>query len=226
MIADFISLIFTETCSSCGFHLFKNESFLCLKCYHKLPKTDFHKEMENVLARRLWGKFPLTYALAYLKYYKGGSVQKMLYQIKYKGNKEGATFLGKWYGNDLRKEGLNEKFDCILPVPLHKKRFQTRGFNQSEYFAKGLSSSLDIPLYVEVLKREIHKKSQTGMGRFERWQNVKDVYEVHNPELVRGKKILLADDVITTGATLEACAEKLIVAGVKEINIVAMAVAE
>jgi len=182
--------------------------------------------MENLLARRLWGKFPFNYALAYLKFYKGGSVQKILYQIKYKGNKEGAVILGKWYGYDLCKEGLNEKFDCILPVPLHKKRFQYRGFNQSEYFAKGLSESLDIPMYNEVLKRDIHKKSQTGMGRFERWQNVKDVYEISNSELIKGKRILLADDVITTGATLEACAEKLMLAGVKEINIIAIAVAE
>src|SRR6478752_321802 len=131
MFSDFLSLIFSETCSSCKKELMKNEPFLCLKCRYDLPKTDFHLDMQNALAKRIWGKVPLNYAFAYLKFVKGGAGQKLLYDIKYKGKKDLAKELGNWYGQELVKHDYGDKFDLILPVPLHRKKFEKRGFNQS-----------------------------------------------------------------------------------------------
>lgn len=226
MFSDFLSLIFPNTCVSCMNYLYKGESFLCTKCKYDLPKTNYHLEHENVLMKRFWGKVPISYALSYLKFIKGGSVQKILFSIKYEGMKDGARVLGLWFGLDLSKEGYDKKFDLILPVPMHKKKLKIRGYNQSDFFAEGLAEAMQVNYSSALFERVSENTSQTKKSRFERWLNVKDIYKLKDAEAVKDKHVLLADDVITTGATFEACAKELFDNGAREVSIIAIASAQ
>jgi ComF family protein len=225
MIKDFFDLIFPDICISCEKALLKGEKHICIKCMHKLPKTDFHYRRDNSLCKKLWGRIPLKYGLAYLEFNKGGSVQNIMHHIKYKDAKTAAVMLGNWYGEDLYKAEFSDKFDLIVPVPLHKRKFQKRGYNQSACFAQGLSEGLAIDYSEKPLVRSREQSSQTNKGRMDRWSNVKEIYQVRESSEIKGKKILLADDIATTGATLEACAQALLIAGAKEISVAVMAIA-
>ena len=150
----------------------------------------------------------------------------MLHAIKYRGNKELAILIGKWYAKDLKGHAIIGKADCIIPVPLHHKKRKIRGYNQSEEFAKGIAEGLDIPCINHVLLRSEFTATQTKKNKYERWENVEDVFELQNPEELIGKHIILVDDVITTGATIEACCHKLYaIEGIK-ISVLSMAFAE
>lgn len=225
MFSDFVSLIFPENCASCQTHLYKNEEFICLRCRVRLPKTNYHMFKDNPLARRLWGRIPLIHAFAFLRFEKGGPVQKMLYQIKYNGAGNGSFLLGKLYGSDLRQADTVKEFDSLVPVPLHKKKLRKRGFNQSGLFADGLAEALGMEAHPEWLIRDRDRQSQTGMARFDRWLNVKDIYKVPDKISLEGKKILIADDVVTTGATIESCGKALLDAGAAGVGVVAIACA-
>jgi ComF family protein len=199
---------------------------LCSRCRYELPKTNFHKEDMNELNKKFWGRVDIRYALAYLKFHKGGIAQKILYQVKYQGKKDAARMLGQWYGQDLSDHGFQEKFDLIVPVPLHKAKLRKRGYNQSDSLAEGLSEGLNIDWSSSVLTRVEEKTSQTNKSRIERWDNVKTIYQVQEPEAVYGKKVLIVDDVMTTGATFEACAVEILDKGAKEVSVATLAYAE
>jgi ComF family protein len=226
MIADFLSLLFPDNCLSCSESLNKGEKMLCSRCRYELPKTDFHKDELNDLNKKFWGRVDIKYALAYLKFHKGGMVQKILYQLKYQGKKDAAKMLGQWYGEDLANYGFHEKLDIILPVPLHKAKLRKRGYNQSDLLAEGLSESLNVDWSPNVLVRVEEKTSQTNKSRIERWENVKTIYKLNEPEAVYGKKVLIVDDVMTTGATFEACAMEILEKGAKEVSVATLAYAE
>ena len=221
---DFISLIFPDLCLGCDIDLKNGEQFFCIKCRLSLPKTDFHNQPQNVLVNRFAGKVNIEDAYAYLYFRKGSIVQHIMYNIKYKGKKEAAAFLGELYGNDIIEK--QSDLDLILPVPLHKTRERRRGFNQSTWFAIGLSKTLNVELCQTALKRVKAKESQTKKNRMERWENVKDVYKITNSSLVEGKRILLVDDVITTGATCEVCAKLLLDNGAAKVEVAAIACAQ
>lgn len=235
LLADFFSLIFPECCVCCDEALVKGEKQICTKCHYDLPLTNYHLHKENILSQRFWGKLPLSYAFAYLKYTKGGKVQRILHDLKYNGNQEIGQMIGKWYGQalvdaglaklDAKDPGKEQIFNVILPIPLHKSKLRKRGFNQSDCFAKGLSAITEIPWYDDVLARNIATKTQTRKGRMERWQNVEKIFEVLKPAMIVEKHILLVDDVVTTGSTLEACAQVILDAGASKVSIATMAVA-
>jgi len=199
---------------------------LCSRCRYELPKTNFHKEDINDLNKKFWGRVDIRYALAYLKFHKGGMAQKILYQVKYQGKKDAAKMLGQWYGEELSDHGFQEKFDIIIPVPLHKAKLRKRGYNQSDSLAEGLSLGLNIDWSPSVLSRVEEKTSQTNKSRIERWDNVKTIYQVQEPQAVYGKKVLIVDDVMTTGATFEACAVEILAKGAKEVSVATLAYAE
>lgn len=199
---------------------------MCTSCNYKLPKTNYHLDSDNPLFRRFWGKVPITYAFSYLKLSKGGAVENMLYKIKYHGMKEAATKLGVWYGNDLVKDGFERKFDLMACVPMHKSKLKKRGYNQSDYFAAGLSKSLNVNYNSEILQRVAKNSSQTLKSRFNRWLNVKDIYQVREVELIKNRHVLLVDDVVTTGATFEACARELLLKGAREVSVAAISSAQ
>ncbi|MEJ8757537.1 ComF family protein [Pontibacter sp. H259] len=228
MFQDLLALFFPESCYACNGALARGEKFICTNCNIKLPYTDFHEyggtEL-NPLQRRFWGKVPVRFAFSYLYFQSKGSVQRLLHQLKYKGAKELGEHLGKRYGSILQEYHYHEQFDLIVPVPLHKYKLRKRGYNQSEHFALGLAVVMDVPLKANVLVRTINTTTQTHKDRYNRWQNVEQVFEVVKPELIKDKHILIVDDVLTTGATLEACAVALLNAGASEISIATIAAA-
>lgn len=209
MLQDFLALIYPRNCVACGNSLFKHEEQLCNYCYTNLPKSNFHKYDKNPVATLFYGRTPLLLASSFYLFQKKGSVQKMLHAIKYKHNKDLAVLVGKWYAEDLKTNETISKAYFIIPVPLHSKKFKIRGYNQSEEFARGLSEGLKIPLNTSVLKRKEFTETQTKKSKYERWENVEDVFELNTPETFNNKHVVLVDDVITTGATIEACCQLL-----------------
>jgi ComF family protein len=213
---DFISLIFPRICAACGELFFKNEEIICTKCLYKLPKTNFHCFADNPVMQIFWGRIELHSAAAFLNFTKSGRVQRLVHQLKYKSKTEVGILLGELYGRDLKKAVLFQTVDIVVPVPLHWKKQKKRGFNQSEMFGRGLAKSMNAKLDINTLSRRVDTETQTKKSKAERWENVRDVFELTNPAHFEGKHILLVDDVITTGATMEASANTLLtIPGVK-----------
>lgn len=201
---DFISLFFPRTCYACGNSLFQNEKIICTSCLLHLPKTNFHKTSENPVSKVFWGRVNLTTATSMYFYRKGGKVQHLIHQLKYKGHKEIGIFLGEIYGSQLKESALYNDIDLIIPIPLHQSKLKKRGFNQAELFARGLAQSMQKEMDLKSLVRQIATSTQTKKTRYKRWENVSEIFKLEIPENINGKKILVVDDVITTGATMEA----------------------
>lgn len=206
-LLDLVNLFFPHTCQACGNALFRQEEVICLKCLIRLPMTNFHLHEENPVSRMFWGRIPVHAAASFLFFNKGGKVQQLIHQLKYKGKTEVGLYLGKIYGESLLKSHLFADVDLIIPVPLHPRKLHQRGFNQSEVIGRGLSNSMHIPCNTDQLIRRVQTATQTRKSRYERWENVKSSFQLMQAEVMEGKHVLLVDDVITTGATLEACAQ-------------------
>lgn len=208
-IDDFIGLIFPRICVACGNNLWRYENTLCRNCEYHLPKTNFHLDPENPVARLFWGRVVVGHATAFLHFNKGSRVQQMIHALKYKGRKDVGIWLGRKYGVILKKDAPGLVADHIVPVPLHRNKLKQRGYNQSEQFALGLSESLGIPVKTDLLIRHKANETQTRKSRFNRYRNVQEIFALTDPDSCKGKHIILADDVITTGATLESCVQTL-----------------
>jgi len=204
-INDFISLIFPRICASCGNSLWKNEEVLCHFCEYHLPVTKFHHDLENPVTCLFRGRVLIETGAAFLYFNKGSKVQRLVHQLKYKGRKDIGIYLGDRYGQSLKYAPRFNSADVIIPVPLHKKKYMQRGYNQSEQFAVGLSGSMNIPVNKHLLTRAKATETQTRKSRFSRYENVKEIFMVNAPRAWNGKHLMLVDDVITTGATLESC---------------------
>ena len=219
-------LFFPRRCVSCGDRLHKGEHYLCLHCLLELPRTGFHLQPGNEVEKNFWGKLPIQRATSFLYYAKGGMVRSLLYELKYYGNKEIGEALGAYMATELLDSGFFNGIDCIVPVPLHPKKKRKRGYNQSEWLAKGISSVTHLPIRVDVLKRKSNTETQTRKSSYERWQNVTDMFYCEKIENLRGKHILLVDDVLTTGATLVSCGDSLCQTNSTNISILTLAVAK
>ncbi|MFN6943996.1 MAG: ComF family protein [Cytophagaceae bacterium] len=226
LIEDFISIVFPTSCVCCGTSLVKGEEFICLFCKTGLPVTKDHLHPSGKLYQKFWGKIKVSYVISFLKFVKGNHVQKILYEIKYRGNKELAVCMGRMYGKLLHEASLSDKFDLILPVPLHRAKLRRRGFNQSEAFAFGLAQSVDVEMNADSLIRIKNNKTQTRKSRLERWYNVEDIFSIKDEAAIRNQRVLIVDDVITTGATLEACCQVVLDAGAKDVSVASMASAD
>lgn len=209
-IDDLISLFYPRICLACGNTLFRHEDTICTYCLFHLPKTNFHKDDDNPVSRIFWGRVPLASATAYYHFGKGGKVQHLIHQLKYKGHQEIGVYIGKLYGLELMESPFFSGIDTVIPVPLHKSKQRKRGYNQSEQFAIGLSASMLAELDVHSLYRTFASETQTRKSRFNRWENVKEIFALRDEMNLKDKHILLVDDVITTGATIEACAAMLL----------------
>ena len=222
---DLFSLFFPNLCLGCGRPLIRGEDTICSICHFHLPKTHFHNDPDNALNKVFWGRVNLEAVAAYVYFQKGSTVQHLLHQLKYKGRQEIGLRIGKWYGQELRYAGVFREVELVVPVPLHPNKLRKRGYNQSRVFAEGLVSVMTAKLEDHCLYRKVDSKTQTRKTRYNRWENVENIFAVRNPEKLQGKHVLLVDDVITTGATLEACARALLeVPGVK-ISVVTIAYA-
>ncbi len=189
----------------------------------EMPQTGYHKDLSNALYRRLSYRIPLKYAMSIFKFSKSGRVQHLLHELKYKNQPEIGRMLGLFYGEQLIDVNLIEAFEIIIPIPLHQSRKRKRGYNQSAKFAEGLSEILRVPFSDELLLRETNTETQTRKTKLSRWENIKGTFKIVKPSEIKGRKILLVDDVITTGATLEACAEILLSSGCAELSIACIA---
>lgn len=224
-LVEFIDLLFPTLCYGCGQTMGENEKILCTHCRINLPETGHHREpYDRNLLDKFAGKVPIQFLSSYVYFTKGGIVQKLIHSIKYKGQKEAAKEIATWYGYQLKVESkLINKTDVLIGVPLHKSRLQQRGYNQADWIAEGLSEALDVPMRTDILVRNRFEESQTRKNRLERWDNVKMVFAVANPEVIKDKNVVVVDDVLTTGATIEACAIELIKAGCKSVGVVTLA---
>jgi ComF family protein len=190
--------------------LFKSEESICTYCLYHLPRTNFHFRTDNPVSKLFWGRVPVFSAASFYSFSKGGKVQHLIHQLKYRGKKEVGTTLGKRYGNELKASPLFSSVNLVIPVPLHLKKLKKRGYNQSETFAQGLAQTLKVETSAESIQRLYASQTQTKKSRFARWKNVEEVFKVTMPEKLKGKHILLVDDVVTTGSTLEACAARIL----------------
>ena len=220
---DLLGLFLPRLCLACGRALFKHEDYVCSLCWMSLPRTLFHQDPDNQVNRVFWGRAWLEQATACFYYSKGNKVQRLIHQLKYKGQQELGVYMGRMYGRELVREEVYRSADLLLPVPLHPKKQRSRGYNQSEAIAKGLSLSLEIPVETQSLVRTRATDTQTRKSRYHRWQNVEDLFQLTCPEQLENKYVLLVDDVITTGSTLESCIHAVQQAPGVRVSVVALA---
>lgn len=226
LLGDFISILFPDCCNACGTELYHGEKLICTHCLFDLPYTDFHIYQDNPVAKLFWGRVYCNQAMAMLYFRKGTRVQKLIHHLKYKGRTDLGLALGKLLGERLSSSTTYPLAQLIIPVPLHPKKEKSRGYNQCKCIADGISASLHIPVLTTALIRQVQTTSQTKKSRYNRFENMKAVFHIADPAALKGKHIMLVDDVITTGATLEACAQVLLASGISKLSIVALAFTE
>ena len=204
IFSDFLNLIYPNVCNICDEKLVLGEKQFCAGCLTDFPKTGINDLKDNPVARIFWGRVNISGAYSLFYFIKGSKYQTLLHKIKYKGEKELGIAMGRMIGTELFKL-MTGHIDYIVPVPLHKRRLRARGYNQSELIAKGIAEAMKLEILSDGLIRQIFNPSQTKRGRIERWENVEGIFRANHCEKLRDKHILLVDDVITTGATFEAC---------------------
>lgn len=224
--ADVMELIFPSLCLTCGERLISQEKYLCNHCWFDLPVTNFHKNTDNKVAQLFWGRVKIKHATSFFSYKKGSNYQQLIHFTKYKGLKDLGFETGKKFGFALAESESYSSIDLVVPVPLHPKKQKQRGYNQSEYIAQGIAHTLNKPVLSDNLFRQTYTSTQTRKNRFERWQNVDGIFGIKTPDEFLGKHILLIDDVVTTGSTLEACAYEILKIPQTNVSIATLAFAD
>ena len=210
IINDINSILLPQVCFGCNTQLYSGEHLICTVCRNDLPLTEYNFTEENAVDRIFYGRIPIIKASSFLFYAQQGIVQHILHYLKYKNQEIIGDFFGKWYGEILKKEGLESKIDVIIPVPLHKKKLRKRGYNQVDAFGKQLAKLLKADFINDILIKTTNIATQTKKSRLYRWQTSENLYDITDFERIRHKNVLLVDDVITTGATIEACGTALL----------------
>jgi len=226
ILKDFFRIFYPDLCINCENQLEKNENTVCTFCRHDLPLTNFTNYSENKIAKTFYGRIIIEKANTLLFYRKEGITKKLIHELKYKGNEEIGTFFGNWLGEILKQNNEFSDINIIVPVPLHPKKLKQRGYNQVTKFGEKLSYHLKKPFLENVLLRTSTSKTQTFKARFERFNNNDTKFQSNNTSSFKNKHILLIDDVITTGATIESCAKELQKTEGVKISILTMAYTE
>ncbi len=202
-----LDIVFPNDCAICNTHLLHNENYLCLNCRFDLPYINQSQNYQDSLQKLFWGRVNVERVYSLLNYQKGNQTQTLLHLLKYHDKTKLAAYLGERLGAVIPNP---KQFDFIIPVPLHPKKQRKRGYNQSTVIGNGVNQKLNVPLNEKILFRSSHNKSQTNYTKYDRWDNVNTIFKVKKPKLLENKHILLIDDVLTTGATIEACVKELL----------------
>lgn len=225
MIYSLANLFFPKVCYACLNLLSDNEKTICIDCRHHLPVTNFHFNNDNTVAKVLYGRAKVKNATALFRFEKKGMVQQLIHGLKYKGYEHVGFFLGNWLGGELKNIASYKSIDVVIPVPLHKKKVKKRGYNQVAKFGQQIAEALKVDYNADVLLKITNTKSQVNKKRLARWHNSDELFTLVNSKSIENKHILLVDDIITTGATLEACIAVLNQAKNIKISIATMAIA-
>jgi ComF family protein len=205
VFADTLHLFYPHVCTGCGSDLVTEKNLLCLKCINDLPHTNFAQHANNPIEKIFWGRLPITSAHSEFYFSKESLIQHLIHQLKYKNNKEIGIYLGQLVGRKMLASNRFNEIDYLIPLPLYPDKEHKRGFNQATIICNGISSVMNIPVISNNVSRLRFTETQTRKHRTERWENVEGSFIVKKPEALKGKHVLLIDDVITTGATLESC---------------------
>jgi ComF family protein len=203
------SLLFPSICRGCGETLTTSQPTLCKACELDLPRTHFENIKSNPVVQTFWGRANLEFATSLFYYRKGELLQSLIHDLKYRNGKETGIYLGSLAGKMLKESSILESCDILLPIPLHPRKQQIRGYNQAGLLAEGFQGITEHPIHHTSVIRTVHSSSQTRRSRYERWQNVEGIFKVLYPQLLENKHVLLIDDVVTTGATIEALYQAL-----------------
>ncbi len=225
ILNHFFELFFPRLCVCCENRLVDSEKSICINCLHQLPTTNHLMSADNKLEEFFAGRFPFVRIASFAYFVKGGSIQKIIHEIKYRHNPLLATYIGEICGKGILKSGFFGAVDYIVPIPLHKKRLKQRGYNQALMIAKGISNKTGFEVNEDNLIRIINNPSQTKNSKFERWKNTEGIFDIRNKSLFEGKHILLVDDVVTTGSTIEVCAKLILSCPNAKISIFTVGVA-
>ena len=220
-----LQLVFPHVCDGCGSDLLNIESRLCIRCLASLPETNFENHAANPVEKTFWGRLPVLKASAHLYFTKESLVQHLMHQVKYKGNKELGLQLGRIMGHALKSSNRFNDAEVLIPLPLFPDKEKKRGYNQATVLCDGIAEILSIPVLNNVITRPQHTETQTKKGRIERWKNIEGKFQLENPLQIQDKHVLLVDDVITTGATLEACGNELLKAEKLSLSVATLCVA-
>ncbi len=209
ILNDINNILLPRVCFGCNTHLYKGERLICTVCRNQLPLTEYNYNDENAVDRIFYGRISIKKASSFLFFTKNGIVKNLIHQLKYKNRQEIGIFLGDWYGQVLREDIALKTIDFVIPVPLHKRKLKLRGYNQVTTFARQLAEHLEATYEDTILQKTIHTKTQTHKNRLKRSQTKSDAYRVTNRSTLKHKTVLLVDDIVTTGSTLEACADAM-----------------
>lgn len=225
MLNSLINLFFPKVCFICKLQLTDFEAYICTTCRHNLPVTNFHANQDDSIKKLLYGRAKIENGTALLRFEKKGNVQQLMHQLKYRDQQVIGVFLGDWLGEELSKNEGYKNIDLVIPVPLHKKKLRTRGYNQVTKFGQQIAKAMQIQYVDNVLVKTTNTTSQVTKKRFARWNNGEQIFSIKNKEKIKDKHILIVDDIITTGATMEACIQVLNTVDNLKISIATMAIA-
>ena len=214
-----LHLAFPHVCEGCGSDILDKNSELCLKCFSSLPATNFHMYPNNPIEKMFWGRLPLANATAQYYFTKESLMQHLMHQVKYRGNKELGFYLGRLMGRALASANRFSDIDAIVPLPLFRLKEKRRGFNQATILCEGIAEVLDKPVLKSAVMRNAFTDIQTKKNRIQRWQNMEGRFQLLDAATIEGKHVLLVDDVVTTGATLEACGTELLKASNTKLSV-------
>jgi len=218
-----LNLLFPKTCGGCSAKLRTHENVLCASCKHNLPIACFHRNGDETIKNILYGRVPIESATALVYFQKKGITQQLLHNLKYRGQQEIGTYFGNWLGIELSENSSYSEIDIVIPVPLHKKKLKKRGYNQVTNFANTIATHLNASFRDDILVKVSDTSSQVFKQRFSRFETP-EIFTVRHPEILKDKHVLLVDDIVTTGATIEKCANQLLLDDTTKLSVATIAI--
>lgn len=226
MIKNLLNLFFPKVCLGCSGYLSDLERYVCTTCRNDLPKTNYHFTNNEAVKNVLYGRVNLQQATAFFHFSKKGIVQQLMHNLKYRGQQDVGVFIGQWLGEELKNLKAYKTIDVVVPVPLHKSKLRKRGYNQVDKFGQEIANALGVEFNTKVLLKTTATKTQVFKDRLKRSSNNEIVFSIQDIKSLKGKHILLVDDIITTGATIEACAKALLTIEDVKISVATMAITD